>query len=182
MKVESTAIEGLFVIRSNRLDDGRGFFRETWRWSILAEALGRVPRLRQNNHSRSAAGVLRGFHKEEWDKLIYVPRGTATCAIGDPRPQSATFGKAVRFLLGDAPGEHMRLFVSSGLCNAFYCHTEVDYLNDVSEEYDPRLRAGIRWDDPTFAVGWPDPYPILSDVDRSLPTLEEFISGVPANL
>lgn len=76
----------------------------------------------------------------------------------------------------------MRMFVSRGLCNAFYCHTEVDYINDVSEEYDPRQFAAILLDDPTFAVGWRDPLPNLSEVDRYLPTLEEFISSVPAYL
>jgi dTDP-4-dehydrorhamnose 3,5-epimerase len=177
MTIRTTSIEGLLVVESQRFDDDRGFFRESWRWSELTEALGREPRLRQNNHSRSRAGVLRGFHMEAWDKLLYVPRGTATVAVGDPRPDSSTFGTAETFVLGDPPGHHVRLFVARGLCNAFYCHTETDYLNEVSEEFDPRERQGIRWDDPTFAVDWPDREPVISAWDDSLPYLTDLVSG-----
>ena len=165
------SIGGVFTIASTSIEDDRGFFRETWRRSALAEALGREPRFRQNNHSRSRAGVLRGFHMEAWDKLIYVAHGTALCVVADPRPDSPTFGRTQGVLLGDPPGERLRLFVARGLANAFYAHTQVDYLNEVSEEFDPRRRAGIAWDDGTLAVDWPDRDPILSEADRALPTL-----------
>ena len=173
MAIRTTSIEGCLIVESPRFDDSRGFFRESWRWSELAEALGREPRLRQNNHSRSHAGVLRGFHLEAWDKLVYVPHGTVTFAVGDPRVGSATYGRVESMLLGDDPGEFVRVFVARGLCNAFYCHTEADYLNEVSEEFEPRDRRGIRWDDPTFAVDWPDDNPLVSDWDAALPFLHD---------
>lgn len=177
MTVSTTSIDGLLIVRSPNFDDERGFFRETWRSSELSAALGRIPNFVQNNHSRSHAGVLRGFHLEAWDKLIYVPRGTITCAVGDPRPDSASSGKVETIRMGDKPGERVRLFVSQGLCNSFYCHTDADYLNDVSAEFNPRNRRGVRWDDPTFAVDWPDRNPILSAWDASLPMLLDLISG-----
>lgn len=176
MNITRTSINGLFVVETNSFEDRRGSFRETWRWSELHEAIGREPRFRQNNHSRSHAGTLRGFHLEAWDKLVYVPHGTATCVVGDPRINSNTYGKTELFLLGDAPGQYLRLFISKGLCNGFYCHSEVDYLNDVSEEFDPRIRRGIRWDDPTFAVDWPSSDPIISDWDASLPFLQDLVA------
>jgi dTDP-4-dehydrorhamnose 3,5-epimerase len=179
MLVLPGSIQGLFSITSPKLEDRRGFFREHYRHSALAAAIGREPKMRQGNHSRSRAGVLRGFHAEAWDKLIYVVRGTATCVVADTRPDSPTFGRHESFLIGDAPGEHMRIFVAEGLSNAFYCHTEVDYLNDVSAEFRPEGRGGVLWSDETLAVDWPTRSPILSDVDANLPTLRALYPDHP---
>lgn len=129
--------------------------------------------MRQGNHSRSAPHVLRGFHVEPRDKLIYVVRGLATCVIADVRPDSPTFRQTETFLLGDAPGRRDRIFIAAGLANAVYCHSEVDYLNDVSEEFDPRNRSGVRWNDPALGVDWPTDAPILSDADKCQPLLRD---------
>jgi len=174
MPVTQTAIDGLLVIRWPDFGDERGCFRQTYQTSEIAAVLQREVCFLQGNHSRSSARVLRGFHAEEWDKCIYVARGTATCVVADIRRGSKTFGQTQSFVLGDPPGERVRLFISQGLCNAFYCHTEVDYLNEVSEEFDPSRRAGIIWNDPDLAVAWPDPDPIVSESDARLPTLRSF--------
>lgn len=179
MPIEKTSIEGLFAVRWHRIEDTRGFFKQSYQESELAAALGRPPRLAQGNHSRSRAGVLRGFHTEPWDKLVYVPRGTVMFVGADARPDSPTFGKTESFLLGDAPGEFVRVFVSQGLSNAFYCHTEADYLNDTSAEFDPANRYGIAWNDPTLAVDWPTQSPILSDTDAALPMLSDLFPDHP---
>ena len=156
MPVERTSITGLFVVRWPVYEDSRGFFKQSYHASELRAVLGRNPQLQQGNHSRSHAGVLRGFHLEPWDKLLYVVRGTAICAVADPRPDSPTFGQHAKFLLGDAPGERLRLFVSQGLANAFYCYTETDYINDVSEEFNPKTRIGVAWNDPRLpSIGRP---------------------------
>lgn len=172
MPVVPTLIDGLFVVDAPTLLDSRGFFRESYNAGELAAAIGRPVVFRQSNHSRSAPGVLRGFHAEPWDKLLYVVRGTALCAVADVRHGSPTYGTALTFLLGDDPGVRRRLFVPRGLANAFQAVTETDYVNDVSEAFDPRDRRGVAWDDPTLAVGWPIVPPILSDVDRAQPRLE----------
>ncbi len=179
MTASPCSIAGLFLVTSPTFEDGRGFFREHYRHSELTAALGRAPQMRQGNHSRSCAGVLRGFHSEAWDKLIYVVRGTAMCVVADTRPESPTFGRHESFLMGDPPGEHIRIFVSEGLSNAFYCFTEVDYLNDVSAEFRPERRAGVLWSDETLAVTWPSRSPILSDVDANLPTLRALYPSHP---
>jgi dTDP-4-dehydrorhamnose 3,5-epimerase len=114
MTVRATSISGLFVVGSPTLSDERGFFRESYRWSQLNEAIGRGLKLRQANHSRSYPNVLRGFHAEAWHKLVYVIRGTAMCVVADPRPESPTFARHQSFLLGDPPGEFKRLFISEG--------------------------------------------------------------------
>jgi dTDP-4-dehydrorhamnose 3,5-epimerase len=172
--VSTTSIPGLLVVDWDTHGDERGFFRQTYRIDELADALGRQPVLRQGNHSRSAAGTLRGFHAESWDKLIYVVRGTAFCAIADTRPDSETFGAVETYTLGDTPGERHRLFISEGLSNSFCSLTETDYLYDVSDYYAPGVdRRAVAWDDPDLAVRWPETEPRLSDADRANPTLRE---------
>jgi dTDP-4-dehydrorhamnose 3,5-epimerase len=178
--VSTTSIDGLLVVRWETHGDDRGFFRQTYRIDEIAEALGREPVLRQGNHSRSAAGVLRGFHAEPWDKLVYVARGTAFCAIADVRPESPTFGEVETFTLGDAPGERVRLFVSEGLANSFCCLTDVDYVYDVSGYYTPGVdKRAVAWDDPDLAVAWPVDDPTVSEADRGNPTLRERFPAHP---
>lgn len=173
MPVLETAIQGLYLVQWPRFYDERGFFKHSYQLHELEEAVGRPVQLRQGNHSRSKPGVLRGFHAEPWDKLIYVVHGHATCVVADVRPESPTFGEHVAFELGDEPGVHDRIFVTQGLANAFYTHDEVDYLNDVSREFDPSDRNGFAWNDPTLAVAWGTDDPLLSETDASLPTLQE---------
>lgn len=181
MTVEATAIAGLWVVRSDTHDDERGFFRQTYQAAELATALGRRPVFAQGNHSRSAAGVLRGFHAEPWDKLIYVARGRALCAIADIRPDSTTFGRVATFELGDPPGQRVRLFVSDGLANAFCAVTEVDYLYDVSREWwSGADKRAVAWDDPDLAVAWPVAHPVLSEADRHNPRLRECFPDHPS--
>ena len=162
------------MVRWDTHGDERGFFRQTYQLRELTEVLGREPRLRQGNHSRSERGVLRGFHAEPWDKLVYAVRGTAFCAIADIRPDSETFGEVATFSIGDPPGERVRLFVSSGLANSFCALTDLDYVYDVSEYYRADVeRPAVAWDDPDLAVDWPLRDPVLSEADRGNPTLRE---------
>jgi dTDP-4-dehydrorhamnose 3,5-epimerase len=181
VSVEPTRIEGLLVVRWETHGDERGFFRQTYQTGELARDLGREVRLRQGNHARSASGVLRGFHAEPWDKLVYVVRGTAMAAIADLRPDSETFGEVETFHLGDPPGERLRLFVAEGLGNAYctYGGDDVDYLYDVSEEYRPADKRAVRWDDPDLGVAWPVDDPVVSEADRHNPGLRERFGDHP---
>lgn len=182
MSIEHTDIEGLLVVRWETHGDERGFFRQTYQIAELAEALGREPVLRQGNHSRSQPGVLRGFHAEPWDKLVYVVRGLAFAAIADIRPDSPTFGEVRSFLLGDEPGERVRLFISEGLANSFCTLGDgpTDYLYDVSDYWRPGIdKRSVAWDDPDLAVEWPVAEPILSEADRANPTLREMFPDHP---
>ena len=176
MPVTPTSIEGLLVVRWDTHGDQRGFFRQTYQRQELDEALGRTAELVQGNHSRSAPGVLRGFHAEPWDKLVYVARGTAFAAIADIRPDSPTYGQAETFWLGDDPGERIRLFISQGLANSFCVtgDTVADYLYDVSDYWRPGIdKPSVAWDDPDLGVQWPTSSPTLSAEDAANPTLRE---------
>jgi len=175
MPVETTDIAGLLVVRWTTHDDERGFFRQTYQVRELTDALGREPVLRQGNHSHSVPGVLRGFHAEPWDKLVYVVRGHVMAAIADIRPESPTFGEVRTFLLGEPPhGERIRVFISQGLANSFLTlgDVDVDYLYDVSDYYRPDVaKPSVAYDDPDLAVEWPVADPVLSAADAANPTL-----------
>jgi dTDP-4-dehydrorhamnose 3,5-epimerase len=174
--VETTSIEGLLVVRWETHEDDRGFFRQTHRADELAAALGRGVVFRQANHARSRPGVLRGFHAEPWDKLVYVAAGTAFAAVADLRPHSDTYGEVATFWLGDPPGERVRLFVAQGLGNA-YCavgERDVDYLYDVSEVWTPDVdKRAVAYDDPDLGVAWPVTEPLVSAADRAAPRLRD---------
>lgn len=180
--VERTDIEGLLVVRWDTHEDARGFFRQTYQVAELEEALGRPVRFVQGNHARSETGVLRGFHAEPWDKLVYVVRGVAFCAIADIRPDSPTFGQVRTFLLGDPPrGERVRLFVSDGLANS-YCVVDgpCDYVYEVTAYWQPGVpKRSVAWDDPDLGVSWPVAEPLLSDADRANPRLRELYPDHP---
>ena len=179
MAVQRTTIDGLLVVDSALIEDVRGFFRESYRRSELESVLGRAVELRQANHSRSGVGVLRGFHAEPWDKLVYVPRGVALCAVADVRPDSATFGEVLQFELGDSSAGRIRLFIARGLANAFQALEETDYVNDVSEEFTADGRHGFAWDDPDLGVRWPLHPPVLSAADANQPTLRSVFPDHP---
>lgn len=183
MTVETTHIDGLLVVRWPAHEDARGFFRQTYQVGEIVDALGRPVMLRQGNHARSRPGVLRGFHAEPWDKLVYVVRGSVLAAVADVRPQSPTFGEVATFSLGDGERDDpVRLFIAEGLANS-YCVTgseTVDYLYDVSSywvEDVPRL--AFAWNDPDLAVQWPTDDPILSSADQANPRLRDVFADHP---
>jgi dTDP-4-dehydrorhamnose 3,5-epimerase len=183
--VETTAIEGLLVVRWPTHADDRGFFRQTWQRPELAQALGHEPVFRQGNHSRSVPGVLRGFHAEPWNKLIQVVRGRALCAFLDIRPDQPTFGQAVTMHLGDPGGPHdaqqVSIWVPSGVANGFcvYGDEPADYVYAVTATWEPGNYPAVAWNDPDASVDWPVDHPILSDADRSHPRLRDLFPDHP---
>lgn len=186
MPVERTPIDGVLVVRWETHVDDRGFFQQTHQTSEVAAALGRDLVFRQGNHARSLPGVLRGFHAEPWDKLVYVARGRAMAALADLRPDSPTFGDVVTLHLGDPGGPHearrVRVFIPEGVANSYCVHGDepVDYLYEVTEEWRPGGdKLAVAWDDPDLAVDWPVDDPLLSPADRRNPTLRELYPDHP---
>ena len=172
MAVRRGAIEGLLIIERPTHGDERGFFRESLRMDELEGAAGRTIRFVQENHSRSRRGVLRGLHAENWEKLIYVPRGTVFTAVADIRPQSSTFGVVETFELGD--DSRLKLFIPPGLAHGFcVLSEEADYLYQVTRYYDGSDTAAVRWNDPDLAVPWPIADPVLSERDQRTPCFRD---------
>lgn len=181
MTVQHTAIDGVLVVHQPTHGDDRGFFRQTYVLDELAEALGRTPSFRQGNHARSTPGVLRGFHAEPWDKLVYVATGRVQAVMADLRPDSPTFGKHVSIMLGDGT-DRPRIFVAEGIGNS-YCvlgDRPADYLYDVTAVWYPDVdKRAVRFDDPTLDVDWGVDDPVVSNDDRAAPTLRERFADHP---
>jgi dTDP-4-dehydrorhamnose 3,5-epimerase len=173
--------------------DVRGAFRELWRDSAFP-ALGReetgappgsTPRFVQANLSTSAAGVLRGlhYHRRQLDYWT-VASGRAFVALVDVRPQIERRGPAVvetRELVADE-----WVVIPAGVAHGFLALEPLELLYLVTNEFDGSDELGFAWDDPAVAVPWPpldvtpDGRPILSDRDRSNPTLAELVERLRA--
>ncbi len=165
-------LEGLWIFEPRTHADERGFFRESLRLDQVEAVVGHPVRFVQANHARSRRGVLRGLHAEQWDKLVYVPRGEVFTALGDIRPESRTFGRCETFYLGDS--NPLVLFVPNGLAHGYYVLSdEADYTYQVTAYYDGKDTRAVAWDDPDLAVPWPATDLVVSDRDRRNPLLRD---------
>jgi dTDP-4-dehydrorhamnose 3,5-epimerase len=176
-----TRLDGLVLIEPTVHPDNRGFFQETYRRDVYAE-LGVGVELVQDNHSRSARGIVRGMHFQVGDgqaKLVRCARGAILDAVVDIRRGSPTFGDWEAFELDDVG--HRQLFVPVGFAHGFCVISEVaDVVYKCSSYYDGEIERGIRFDDPEVGIEWPAGLeltpserdataPLLSDVAASLP-------------
>lgn len=172
-----------------RVGDSRGSFRELWRASVFGTldpaATGAPPaaeaRFVQANLSTSAAGVLRGlhYHRRQLDYWV-VGSGRAFVALIDVRPAVAGEGAAVvetRELAAD-----QSVVIPAGVAHGFLALQPLELYYLVTNEFDGTDELGFAWDDPAVAVPWPrvpgtpDGRPILSDRDRTNPSLAELIA------
>lgn len=171
--IYTTALPGLLVLERRTLEDERGFFRELFRHDDLEAALGEPVRFVQQNHARSRQNVLRGFHAEEWEKLVYVARGEVHAALLDIRPESPTFGRTETFIMGES--NRIQLWIPRGFANSYYVTSPegADYIYMVTKYYDGSDTRAIAWDDPDVGYPWPASTPILSQRDRNNPRLRE---------
>jgi len=160
--------------------DERGFFMETYRESALAE-LGIHERWVQDNHARSARGVLRGMHfsvEPGQAKLVRCARGRVLDVVVDLRRGSPTFGRWEGVELDDLSGR--QIYVPRGFAHGYYVLSDVaDVVYKCSEYYDPAKERSIAWDDPDVGIGWPAGERLLSDRDRRAPRLAEIADSLP---
>lgn len=169
--IKKTAIDGLLVLGRPTFTDSRGFFREVFHLDELEAAIGQPFKIIQANHSQSLPGVIRGFHADTWNKLIYPVTGTAFAAIADVRPDSPTFGKVEIFTFDD--NHRYAIFVSKNLGNSICAvgPEPINYLYLVDDYFRGLTAVSVAYDDPDLRVAWPVENPILSDKDLKNPNL-----------
>lgn len=171
-RVEPLALPGVLRLHQPVHRDPRGFFQELGRAEEL-EALGIGPFV-QDNHSRSARGVLRGLHfqrRQPQGKLLVVLRGRVLDVVADVQPGSPTFGRhlAIEMQAGDGT----RLWIPPGYAHGFLARSDqADVLYRCTAAYAPGDGRGIRWDCPRLAIPWGVRAPILSPADAAWPTLD----------
>ena len=190
-----SALPGVRYGTVERLADERGSFRELWRSSTMdriqpedaGSAPGERPTVVQANLSTSAGGVLRGLHlhRRQLDRWV-IAMGRAFVALVDVRPMLAG---------GSRPGVETRelaaddwVEIPAGVAHGFLALDPVELIYLVTTEYDGSDERGFAWDDRLAAVPWPavpqtaDGRPILSDRDRTNPSLQELVAELRAGV
>jgi dTDP-4-dehydrorhamnose 3,5-epimerase len=173
MRTLATRLEGPGLLEPTVHGDSRGFFLETFRASTLAE-LGVRDDWVQDNHSRSAKGVLRGMHFQPgMAKLVRCARGAILDVLVDIRPDSPSFGRWEGFELDDE--NHRQLYAPDGFAHGFCVVSEsADVIYKCSAYYDRAAESGFRFDDPEVGITWPEGIEFqTSERDREAPLLSE---------
>ena len=180
MRGVETSLPGVIVVEPQAHGDARGFFAETFRADRFA-ALGIREEWVQDNHSRSARGVLRGMHFAVGPgqaKLVRCARGAILDVAVDIRRGSPTFGRWEAVRLDD---ESLRqVYLPVGFAHGFLVLSEVaDVVYRCSAYYDAALERGFAWDDPEVGIDWTVAAPSLSERDRAAPRLADIAADLP---
>lgn len=156
MEVIPTPIEGVLILEPIVFGDERGFFLESWSAKGFAAA-GLDLAFVQDNHSRSARGVLRGMHYQQPDaqgKLVRVVAGAVYDAVVDLRRSSSSFGKAFGTEISAA--NKRMLWVPPGVAHGFLTLEDgTDFLYKCTAPYRPEHEHTLQWDDPKTGIEWP---------------------------
>ncbi|QFT24383.1 dTDP-4-dehydrorhamnose 3,5-epimerase [Pseudomonas sp. THAF187a] len=157
MKVIETALPEVLILEPQVFGDERGFFFESFNAKRFAEATGLQRDFVQDNHSRSARGVLRGLHyqlQQAQGKLVRVSAGEVYDVAVDVRRSSANFGKWVGVHLS---AENKRqLWVPEGFAHGFLVLSDyAEFLYKTTDYYAPAHERCIYWDDAQLAIDWP---------------------------
>lgn len=169
MELTATTIDGVFVVEPKVFGDDRGFFMESWNRRTFAE-LGLDLEFVQDNHSRSARGVLRGLHYQNPDpqgKLVRVVSGAVFDVAVDLRKSSSTFGKWFGIEL-NASNRRM-LWMPQGIAHGFLSLADgTDFIYKCVGYYNAEHEHSLLWNDPAVGIEWPldGIDPILSAKDR----------------
>lgn len=156
--VTPTAIADLLVIEPNVFGDERGFFYESFNQKTFNLATGLHETFVQDNHSRSAKGVLRGLHYQlppfAQGKLVRCTRGAVWDVAVDIRKSSPTFGQWHSLELNE--NNHKQFWIPPGFAHGFVVLSETaDFLYKTTAYYEQTHDRCIMWDDATIAIAWP---------------------------
>jgi dTDP-4-dehydrorhamnose 3,5-epimerase len=157
MKASPTALPDVFIIEPQVFGDERGFFFESFNHAKFEQAIGKKVHFVQDNHSRSAQGVLRGLHYQigqPQGKLVRVVQGEVFDVVVDIRKSSPTFGQWVGVHL--SAENKKQLWVPEGFAHGFLVLSEAaDFLYKTTDYYTPLDQHCIAWNDPTLHISWP---------------------------
>jgi dTDP-4-dehydrorhamnose 3,5-epimerase len=178
MRVIPTALPGVLILEPKVFGDERGFFFESFNQRAFDEAVGKHVEFVQDNHSRSARGVLRGLHYQlpphAQGKLVRVVSGSVFDVAVDIRRGSATFGRWVGIEL--TAENHKQVWIPEGFAHGFLVTSEcADFLYKTTTYYAPQAEGCLHWNDPALAIQWPlqGMAPVLAPKDTAAPLFAE---------
>ncbi len=176
MKATPLALPEVLLLEPRLFEDARGHFYESFNQRSFSEAVGHEVTFVQDNHSRSAKGVIRGLHYQlppaAQGKLVRVVAGAIFDVAVDMRASSPTFGRWVgEVLSGD---NHRQLWIPVGFAHAFLALSEgTEVLYKTTDFYHRASERAVRWDDRAIGIAWPlETTALLSDKDAEAPMLE----------
>ncbi|MGE5139782.1 MAG: dTDP-4-dehydrorhamnose 3,5-epimerase [Rudaea sp.] len=185
MKVIPTELPEVLILEPKVFGDDRGFFMESYNRRAFNEAVGYDVDFVQDNHSRSARGVLRGLHyqlpPDAQGKLVRVTSGRVYDVAVDMRRSSERFGRWTGVELSSE--NHRQLWIPEGFAHGFLVLSQsADFLYKTTNYYSPGSERAVRWNDLDLGIRWPEAGsdPRLSDKDATAPVLrdaETFILG-----
>jgi dTDP-4-dehydrorhamnose 3,5-epimerase len=178
IKIESRHLQDVAVLVPDIFQDSRGFFMETFREDQF-KAHGLPYHFVQDNHSRSAKGVVRGLHFQ-WEppmgKLMRVTQGSAFLVAVDIRKGSPTLGKWAGI---EASAENRReVWAPAGFARGFCVlsdFAEIQYK--CTGAYNNKAESGILWNDPAIGIQWPVTNAELSEKDKKAQTLAQWLAS-----
>jgi dTDP-4-dehydrorhamnose 3,5-epimerase len=179
MELIATSHPEVLLFAPTIFGDARGFFLESYNRKTFA-ALGLAAEFVQDNHSRSAKGVLRGLHyqiRQPQGKLVRVVAGEVYDVAVDLRRSSARFGQATGMILS-AENKHLA-WIPPGFAHGFLVLSEsAEFLYKTTDYWVPEYERSLLWNDPALEIDWPlAGSPALSEKDRNgivLATAEVF--------
>lgn len=156
MNIIETDLSGVMIIEPKVFGDERGFFMESWNQSAFNQAVGREVHFVQDNHSRSAKGVLRGLHYQlqpPQGKLVRVLQGTVLDVSVDLRKSSPTFGRHLATELSER--NKRQLWIPEGFAHGFLVLSDsADFLYKTTNYYHPASEHCLLWNDTILAIKW----------------------------
>ncbi len=173
MRATPLDLPDVLLIEPRVFADERGWFYESFNARSFAEATSLDVTFVQDNHSRSARGVLRGLHYQlppaAQGKLVRAVNGAIFDVAVDIRRSSPTFGRWVGEML--SADNKRQLFVPAGFAHGFVAlEQDTEVLYKTTAYYDSAAERAIRWDDPELGIGWPDGLtPLLAPRDAAAP-------------
>ena len=178
-QVTTTPIDGVLVLEPKVFGDARGFFFESFNARDFEQATGLKDAFVQDNHSKSAKGVLRGLHyqtQHAQGKLVRVAQGAVFDVAVDIRKDSPTFGQW--FGLELSAENKKQLWIPAGLAHGFLVTSEsAEFLYKTTDYYYPEHERSLLWNDANVGVEWPlhllDASPLLAAKDIAAETFEQ---------
>jgi dTDP-4-dehydrorhamnose 3,5-epimerase len=178
MRIESTKLDGCFIIHDTFFGDSRGYFFESFNKKTFFDKTGLEVEFVQDNQSQSQLGVLRGLHFQHGDaaqaKLVRVLKGKVLDIAVDLRAHSATFGQHVAVELSE--DSRTQFFVPRGFAHGFVVLSEqATFFYKCDNYYNKSAEGGIIYNDPEIGIDWKIETDniIISDKDLILPRLSE---------
>ena len=176
-RVTTTPLDGVLILEPKVFADQRGFFFESFNDRDFEQSTGLKRTFVQDNHSKSAKGVLRGLHyqvKQTQGKLVRVAQGAVFDVAVDIRSGSKTYGHW--FGLKLSADNKKQLWIPEGLAHGFLVVSETaELLYKTTDYYNPEYERSLLWSDPKLGIAWPldllDQPPVLATKDAEAPCL-----------